>query len=153
MTLQEFSTLHPKIIHYERVGVEGIDLESLHKKIEKSRYLKSRQSFVYLAKNYKDILDGKFDDFKLEIEPEKPKHDEKTLKQIERLKLCLKMVKSIPNDENISQLCRRTIDMSFQEFIQLLEKAIDYPAWAITAFMKYNDFLGMLKDYGYKIQS
>ena len=151
MTLQEFSALHPKVIHYERVGVEGIDFESLHKKIEKSRYLKSRQSFVYLIKNYKDILAGKFDDFTLGVETEKPKHDEKTLKQIERLRQCLKTVKGIAHDGKISQLCRHVMDMSFDELVRLLEKAIEYPAYAITAFMKYNDFLGMLKEYGYTI--
>ena len=116
MTLQEFSTLHPKVIHYERVGVEGLDLEALHERIEKSRYLKSRQSFVYLAKNYKDILAGKFDDFKLEIEPEKPKHDERTLLQIEKLKQCLSVVRALPDDGKISKLCVHTLDLSDDGF-------------------------------------
>lgn len=71
MTFQDFVKLHPNIIHYDRVGVEGIDFDALHVKIEKSRYLKSRRSFIYLAKNYKSIIAGDYDDFKLDVEDSK----------------------------------------------------------------------------------
>lgn len=68
MTLQDFVKMHPNIIQYDRVGVEGINFDALHEKIEKSRYLKSRRSFIYLVRNYKSILAGDYDDFKLDVE-------------------------------------------------------------------------------------
>lgn len=87
MTLQEFSKLHPDVIHYERAGVDGIDFDALHKKIEQSKYLKSRRSFVYLAKNYNSILAGAFDDFKLSVptvEDEKQAEEEKIKNELRR---------------------------------------------------------------------
>lgn len=64
MTLQEFAKEHPAIIQYESGGVAGIDLKALSEHIKKSRYLRSKQSFVFLVKNYKKIINGDFDDFK-----------------------------------------------------------------------------------------
>ena len=63
MTFGEFRALHPKIVQYDRAGVSGIDFAALHERIEGSRYLKGKHSFLYLAKNYGRILAGEFEDF------------------------------------------------------------------------------------------
>ena len=63
MTFGEFRALHPEIVQYDRAGVSGIDFAALHERIEGSRYLKGKHSFLYLAKNYGRILAGEFEDF------------------------------------------------------------------------------------------
>lgn len=96
MTFQDFVKLHPNIIHYDRVGIEGIDFDALHIKIEKSRYLKSRRSFIYLTKNYKSIIAGDYDDFKLDVEDaeeERCKREEFIINA--KLKKAVKEVESV----------------------------------------------------------
>ena len=63
MTFGEFRALHPEIVQYERAWIAGIDFAALHARIEGSRYLKGKHSFLYLAKNYGRILAGEFEDF------------------------------------------------------------------------------------------
>ena len=96
MTFDEFRAAHPSIIQYDKAGIEGIDFGALHEKIEKSRYLKSRQSFVYMVKHYSEILAGRYDDFTLEIMPDK-KADPKEAERNE-IKDYIAKLKLIPED-------------------------------------------------------
>lgn len=123
MTLQEFSKLHPDVIHYERAGVDGIDFDALHKKIEQSKYLKSRRSFVYLAKNYNSILAGAFDDFKLSvptIEDEKQAKEEQTKNEFRRR---LEEVRAFRLDVPESEFKEET-GYYLEEIIEIIQMAI-----------------------------
>ena len=117
MTLQEFVNLHPNIIQIEKVGIEGIDLALLHEKIEKSRYLKGRQSFVYLIRNYKQIIAGTYDDFKLQEKEASPseKRDELLRQKIEALKTVAPTL-----SDNFNRFCREETGYTIQSFIEQL---------------------------------
>ncbi len=147
MTLQQFINLHPNIIQYDRAGVGGIDFDILHQRIESSRYLKTRQSFVYFVKNYARIIKGEFDDFKentVEIEL-----DERTRKQIEKAKMYL---------ENLRTFKLKTTEEDLRDYglgffyklngtIELLEKAVQSPTWLITAFMEYSSIKQSISEF------
>ena len=63
MTFETFRALHPDLIQYDRAGIAGIDFEKLHNRIQGSRYLREKKSFIYITKNYNKILRGDFEDF------------------------------------------------------------------------------------------
>lgn len=117
MTLQEFVNLHPNIVQIEKVGIEGIDLALLHEKIQKSRYLKGRQSFVYLIRNYKQIIAGTYDDFKLQ--EKEPSPSEKRRDLIRQKIMALKTVAPTLS-ENFNRLCREETGYTIQSFIDRL---------------------------------
>lgn len=135
MTLQEFINLHPNVIHYDRAGVEGIDLDALHERIQKSRYLKSRQSFLFFVKNYNAILSGYYDDFKLIEEEQKcPLSDT----VVNSLKDKLRVLKGLNLSERQSTDCKEHCGYSPREAEIILEetltKKFGQVAWAGDVF-------------------
>lgn len=93
MTLQEFAIQHPFIKHYERAGVDGIDFAALHERINASRFLQTRQSFIYIIKNYNAILRGDFDDFKeIKIKDKYELEEEARVNRIRQRRLKLKQI-------------------------------------------------------------
>lgn len=141
MNLQQFVNLHPKIIQYDRAGVDGIDLQALHEEIEKSRYLKSRQSFIFFVKNYSRILNGEYRDFKLDVvqEPEDPI----ITKQKELIKERIKELEAL----NVSDYDKAFI-CDVVDCICLLKKAVEMPFYMAEAFMKYKEVKEGMVDYG-----
>ncbi|MBR2448939.1 MAG: hypothetical protein IKB30_02330 [Clostridia bacterium] len=157
MTLQQFINLHPNIVQYDRAGVEGIDLDALHERINNSRFLRTRQSFVYFVKNYNRIISGEFDDFKEDIV--EVKIDPQTQKEIERSKMYL---------ANVNTFIERISEYKLGEFErwlleqagkvkEYLKKAIELPVWSITASVEYKllikeikECLGWIKENGGK---
>ena len=149
MDLQEFIHLHPKIIQYERAGVEGIDFQALHDRIEKSRYLKSRQSFVYLVKNYKEILSGKFDDFKLDVVEDRSKMDPFVEKQKEHARKCAASLKKFLESSTKDQL--REIEDGFEceakKALNMLVQSLEKPGYLTAAIVGYTDIKEKIKGY------
>lgn len=86
MNLNEFIKLHPNMMHFDRIGLAGIDFQKIHEKIECSRYLKTRRSMVYIVRNYAQILAGRYDDFKLNVDKPMTEAEEKQ-KQVQRAEL------------------------------------------------------------------
>ena len=128
MTFDEFRAAHPLIIQYEKAGIEGIDFGALHARIEKSRYLKSRQSFVFMVKHYSEILAGRYDDFTLEIMPDK-KADPKETERNE-IKDYIAKLKLIPEDlkERIREKTWIKIEDVITEF-QVALNSLDVPTY------------------------
>ena len=149
MTFDEFRAAHPSIMQYDKAGIEGIDFGALHAKIEKSRYLKSRQSFVYMVKHYSEILAGRYDDFTLEIMPNK-KADPKEAERNE-LKDYIAKLKLIPEDlkEKIREETWIKIEDVITEFRYAID-SLDYPTYgygnsckknALDRYKKIQEFL------------
>lgn len=139
MTLQEFINKHPSVIQYDRAGVEGIDFEALHLKIEASRYLKSRKSFIFLVKNYSRILAGEFDDFVLE---DKPPVDERIEKRKETARMRMANLKECNDrlsDNDIEGLLGKDFRQRILNAIELLKKSIETPAYLTAAFVAYQE--------------
>lgn len=121
MTFDEFRAAHPCIIQYDKAGIEGIDFGALHARIEKSRYLKSRQSFVFMVKHYSEILAGRYDDFTLEIMPDK-KEDPKELERNE-IKDYLAKLKLITKEQRAK--IRKETGISVEDTLCVFRSALD----------------------------
>lgn len=146
MTLQQFINLHPNIIQYDRAGVEGIDFDALHERINNSRYLRTRQSFIYFVKNYKRIINGEFDDFRLDVVEKKI--DSATEKIINTAKMHLANVESF-----IEKVAEYNLGEYEDELIKkakdckmLLEKAVASPEWSVASAVEYKSFIKDLKE-------
>lgn len=124
MDIQEFVKLHPKVIQYEQAGVVGIDLDLLHKKIECSKYLQSRQSFVFLLKNYQRICAGYYDDFNPKEKPAEPSAKEKALIKLRQKLETIKTLKPTLS-KKFNQLCKSEYGVTIEEFIERLQFAYD----------------------------
>lgn len=149
MDLQEFIHLHPKIIQYERAGVEGIDFQALHDRIEKSRYLKSRQSFVYLVKNYTKILNGDFDDFKLDVPKEECQSnpmDEKKKELLRKNVASLKKFLESSTKEQLSEI-EDGFESEAKKALNMLVQALEKPGYLTAAIVGYTDIKEKIKGY------
>ena len=137
MTFDEFRAAHPNVFQYEKAGIEGIDFGALHARIEKSRYLKSRQSFVFMVKHYSEILAGRYDDFTLEIMPDK-KEDPKEAERNE-IKDYIAKLKLIPDDlkERIREETWIKIEDVITEFRFALN-GLDFPTYGYGNSHKRN---------------
>lgn len=149
MTLQEFSDLHPQIIHYDRAGVEGINFDVLHQRIEKSRLLKTRRSFLFFAKNYARIIRGEYDDFTLEIKREEPiecPHSETIIRNLKEAISNLKALKLSPAD---IQTCKDQYGVIPKEVIKDLEDALTTKFGQVAwAFDRYNSIERFVAELG-----
>lgn len=137
MTFDEFRAAHPTVIQYEKAGIAGIDFGALHARIEKSRYLKSRQSFVFMVKHYSEILAGRYDDFTLEIMPDKkPDPKEADRNEIKDYIAKLKLI-----SEELKEKIREKLCIDIEDVImdfRLALNGLDYSTYGYGNNYKQN---------------
>lgn len=144
MTFDEFRTAHPTVIQYDKAGIEGIDFFALHACIEKSRYLKSRRSFVFMVKHYAEILAGRYDDFTLEPKRETIGTEDTETAEIKEHIAWLKGLKF--NSEQIQMLKNRK-GITVSDAIIPLQMALVDGKRNIAAKREGLDFYNRVKEF------